>query len=381
VARAEVAATVLAIGLSCACVARAPRSRPPGPEARVVTSGPPRTFTDDLCGPGSLSLVLNALGDPATAADLQASMPRAPGGGVLSVDLLLAARQRGFVASLGAGDAASVRGEIDRGRAAILMLRLLDAPGSRRDIYHYVVVDGFDPGRALFRFQFGDGKVRWAPLPSVEKSWRAAGHALLRVRPDVAVEIRRAVDLEAAGRREEARQLYRRIVEEDPSSLRAWTNLGNVLAAEGRRAEAEAAYRRAIALAPDDRDALNNLAWLLHEEGARLDEAEALASKASVPGGPDQPLALDTLGRIQLARGRCEHAERTLGRAVSALDASSPRALRASLLVGRGEAEKACGRREEARASFRQALQSEPDEKTALAARSALESLGPGPRE
>ncbi|HSD26068.1 MAG TPA: tetratricopeptide repeat protein [Vicinamibacteria bacterium] len=349
----------------------------------MVTSGPPRTFTDDLCGPGSLSLVLNALGDPATAADLEAAMPRAPGGGVLSVDLLLAARQRGFVASLGSGDGTSVRGELDRGRATILMLRLLDAPGSRRDIYHYVVVDGFDPGRALFRFQFGDGRVRWAPLRSVEKAWRAAGHALLRVRPDTAVQIRRAVDLEAAGpgRREEARDLYRRIVEEDPASVRAWTNLGNVLAAEGRRAEAEAAYRRALGLAPDDRDAANNLAWLLQEGGSRLEEAEALALKASARAGPDQVLALDTLGRIQLARGRCDDAERTLRRALSALDASSPRPLRAGLLVARGEAEKSCGRREEARASFRQALESEPDDKTSQAARSALESLGTGPSE
>jgi len=61
-----------------------------------------------------------------------------------------------------------VRGELAEGRPAILMLRLLDAPGARRDIYHYVVVDGFDPPRGLCRFQFGDGKARWARLESLE---------------------------------------------------------------------------------------------------------------------------------------------------------------------------------------------------------------------
>ena len=370
----------LAAGLSFACVARAPRSRPPGPEARVVTNGPARTFADDLCGPGSLSLVLNSLGDPVTAADLQALLPRAPGGGVLSVDLLLAARQRGFEASLGPGDAASVRGELAEGRAAILMLKLLEAPGSGRDVYHYVVVDGLDPGRALLRFQFGDGRFRWTPLRAVEKSWKGAGHALLRVRLDVPAQLRRAVDLENAGRLEEARALYRRIVQADPASVRGWTNLGNVEAAEGRRTEAEEAFRRAIALDPDDRDALNNLAWLLYETGGRLEEAEALATRAVVRAGPERPLAQDTLGRIQLARGRCEDATRTFHEALSALGGlPSTESVRPKLLLGRGEAEKTCGRLEEARASFQQAMEAGLDAHSAQAACSALESLPKSP--
>jgi hypothetical protein len=376
VARAAIAVAALALGFSSACVARAPRSRQPGPEARVVTTGPARVFDEDLCGPGSLSLVLNALGDAVTAAELQRSLPKAPRGGTLSVDLLLAARQRGFEASLGPGDATSVRAEVAEGRAAILMLKLLDAPGSRRDIYHYVVVDGFDPGHALFRFQFGDGKVRWASFGGVEKSWKAAGHALLRVRPDVAAQIRQAVELENAGRREEARALYRRIVRTDPASVRGWTNLGNVEAAEGRHAEAEEAYRRAIALAPDHRDALNNLAWLLYETGARLEEAEALATRAVAEGGPDRPFAQDTLGRIQLARGCCADAARTFHEALSGRSASSlAPTLRSALLLGRGEAERACGRLEDARGSFEQVLQAEPDARTAQAARAALETL------
>jgi tetratricopeptide (TPR) repeat protein len=367
------------LALSFGCVTRVPRSLSPGPEARVVTAGPARIFAEDLCGPGSLSLVLNALGDAATAADLDASMPKAPGGGVLSVDLLLAARQRGFEASLGPGDEGTLRTEITEGRPAILMLKLLDAPGSRRDVYHYVVVDGFDPGRGLFRFQYGDGRFRWAPLRSVEKSWAGTARALLRVRLDVAAQIRRGVELERAGRRAEATDLYRRIVRADPASVRALTNLGNTLSADGRRAEAEAAYRRAIAIAPDDRDALNNLAWLLYEEGSRLDEAESYAAQAAIQAGADQPLAQDTLGRIQLRRGRCEDAARTFAAALAALEAHSSTTLRAALLLGRGEAAKACGDGDDARASFREALAVADDPRTAAAARSGLESLSPEP--
>ena len=90
--------------------------------------------------------------------------------------------------------------------------------------------------------------------------------------------------------------------------------------------------------------------------------------------GPDQAPALDTLGRIQLAQSRCTDAERTFGEAL-ALDTSARPGLRASLLLGRGESERACGQVAQARASFKETLESEPDEGTAKAARSALEAL------
>lgn len=335
-----------------ACATLAPRSRPPSPEARVLEGVAVRVFEEDRCGPGSLSLVLNAQGDPVTEAALAASIPRAPGGGVLSVDLLLAARQRGFDASLGAGDAKAIRSEIEAGRPAILMLRLLDVPGERKDVYHYVVVDGFDPRRDLFRFQFGDGRARWAALRKVERGWRAAGHALLRVGPraDLAEGLRRGVELEAAGRVAEAAETYRRVLSAHPDSARAWTNLGNCEARLGRRDEAEASYRRALAASPEHADALNNLAWLLLEEGSRLEEAEALAARAvaaTTATSPDRVVAQDTLARIQLARGRCDDAARTFAEALAAREPLPP-ATRADLLEGLGQARRACGRSEDA---------------------------------
>jgi tetratricopeptide (TPR) repeat protein len=297
----------------------APRPREPGPDARVVPGVAVGRFEDDQCGPGSLALVLSAHGDAVSAPDLAATLPDVAGRGVLSVDLLLAARQRSFDAALVEGTPERLRGEIEQGRPAILMLRLLDAPGRRRDIYHYVVVDGADAARRLFRFQFGDGKARWAPLESVEKGWRASAHALLVVWPRESTDaaLRRAVALEGEGRFGEAAARYRQVLEVRPGSVRAWVDLGNAEAALRRADEAEGAYRRALEIAPDDRDALNNLAWLLLEEGSRLEEAEALAAKAASRAGPDQSLAQDTLGRIQLARGHCPEAARTFGEALA----------------------------------------------------------------
>jgi peptidase C39-like protein len=194
----------------------------PSPEASVLGHVPVRAFEDDQCGPGSLSVVLNALGDAASEAELGATLPRTPGGGVLSVDLLLAARQRGFSASLVTGDEDAVRREIEEGRPVILMLRMLNAPGRSRDLYHYVVVDGQDPRRGLFRIPFGDGKARWAALKQVEGAWKGAGHAMLTVSaPPGFAEMRAAAELERARLLDEAAERYERILEASPESLRA----------------------------------------------------------------------------------------------------------------------------------------------------------------
>lgn len=324
----------LALGLLSGCVSLAPRSSTPGPEARVIPGVPLTVFQADRCGPGSLALVLRAHGDAISARDLEAVLPETPGRGVLSVDMLIAARQRGFDAALVTGTAEAVRGELAEGRPAIIMLRLLDAPGARRDIYHYVVVDGFDPPRSLCRFQFGDGKARWARLESLEGSWKPAGHALLAVwsRADTDGALARAVAFEGQGRLAEAEALYRDVLVVRPESVRGWVNLGNVAADRGRREDSETAYRRALAIAPDDRDALNNLAWLLLTEGTRLEEAETLATRAARQPGPDRPLALDTLGRIQLALGRCADAARAFREALAA------ETLPAATRTGLGEA-------------------------------------------
>lgn len=326
---------------SSACATLPPPSLTPGPDATALEHVPVRGFEDDRCGPGSLAVVLNALGDPVSEDELAAAIPRTERGRVLSVDLMLAARERGLFADLVTGSAEALREEIGGGRPAILMLRLLDVPGRRRDIFHYVVVDGMDPGRDLFRFQFGDGKTRWAGLGQLERAWKGSGHALLRVRaPEAFAQMRAAMHLEAAGRPHEAAESYQAIVRAHPRLVRGWVNLGNAESAAGRDAEAERAYRRALDVAPDDVDALNNLAWLLFVGGRGLDEAESLARRAASGAGAERPRVLDTLARILGARGRCDEAEETFAEA-QALEALSP-ARRDEVEIARGEVARSC---------------------------------------
>jgi tetratricopeptide (TPR) repeat protein len=315
--RVGLAAALLVAG---GCAAFKPPALAPGPAARVLDGVPVRKFGVERCGAGSLSAVLNYYGDPVELAELHAGLPKGRHGGVITLDLLLAARQRGFEARLVQGSPELVTGELAAGRPVILMLQVLDSLGEKRDLFHYVVLDGVDPTRGLVRLQWGDERPVWTTLERIDRPWRLTDRTTLLVAPGEPGEaashtVRYAVALEEAGRGEEAVALYRRLVDEEPTSALVWTNLANAEAQRGRHAEAELAYRRALELAPESGDTLNNLAWLLYEEGERLAEAEELARRAVAAGGSDAYLALDTLGRIQRAAGRCPDAAESLAEA------------------------------------------------------------------
>lgn len=379
-----------ALALLGGCLTLAPRSRRPTGEARVLQGVPVRTFGAERCGAGSLSAVLAYYGDEVSIDDLDAALPKSANGGVLSLDMVLAARRRGFDARMVEGDPDLVARTVLAGRPAIVMLRVLDAPGRSRDYYHYVVVDGVDPARHLFRLQFGDGKARWAPLAGLDEAWRAAGRATILVAPGPAagsesvaaapaVELRQAVALEDAGRQAEAAAAYRKILAGDPRSAVAWTDLGNAESSQGHAAEAERAYRRALALDPASADAANNLAWLLLEDGRELDEAERLARRAVDAGGPDPYLALDTLGRVLLARDRCGDAGRAFERGLESAPAGT--AARGWLELGLGRSLAACGDEADARAHLERARDAgSADEELRSRAETALAGLADDPR-
>jgi len=311
------------------CAVLPPRSQRPGADARVLPGVPVESFGVQSCGAGSLKVVLGYYGDPATFEELEAALPRGRNDGVLTLDLVLEARRRGYAARMVEGSAELVRGELLAGRPAILMLKVLEAPGVARDYYHYIVADGIAPGQDLVRVQFGDETPRWTTFERLDRAWRPTKHTTLLIAPadkaagaaeetPAARMVRYAVALEAAGRAEEAVALYRKLLDEAPSAL-VWTNLGNAEAGRKQPALAEAAYRQALALDPGSGDALNNLAWLLLEQDdGRAAEAEALARRALAAGGADRHLPLDTLARALQAQGRCAEAADAFAEAAAA---------------------------------------------------------------
>lgn len=320
----------------------------PGPKARVLTGLPVRSFGLKTCGAGSLSAVLSYYGPPVTLEELDKVLPKGLHEGVVTLDLVLEARRRGYDARLLEGTPELVERELLEGRPVILMVEVLAAPGKRHDLFHYIVVDGIEPSSGRIRVQLGDGKQRWTTFKRLDHAWRSTRRTTLLIAPGgpgaraAAAQnaIRYAVALEAAGRASEAVALYRSLLEADPSSVLLWTNLGNAEAGRGEAALAEAAYQRALELDPVNADALNNLAWLLLEQPERLAEAEEVARRAVAAGGPDPQLALDTLGRVLRGRGRCREAIEVFTQGLAAAPAAT--AGRDWLTLGKGLALRDC---------------------------------------
>ncbi len=336
---------VLLLG-AAGCVTLRPAARVPSSRALALEGVPLTEFGTQDCGAASLSAVLAYWGEEVSIDALDRELPKAANGGVLSLDMLLAARERGFQAELVRGDRQTIAENLEAGRPLILMLRVLDAVGRRRDLYHYVIVDGFDPAADLVRVQYGDGSARWVSLDRLARAWDDTDYATLVLQPageptGAGASIRYAVALEEDDRLEEAAEVYRHLLEEAPETALAWVNLGNVEAALAHTDRAEEAYRRALELVPEDADALNNLAWLLLEADGDLDEARRLAERAVAAAGHDPYLALDTLGRVELARGRCEAAADAFRSALETAPGGS--AARDRILDGLEQSERDCG--------------------------------------
>lgn len=378
-------ALFLLVPLCAGCITIKPRSHRPSPSAIVIQNIPVRPWGDNTCGAGALSTVLNYFRDPATEDDLNAKLKKGRHGGIVSIDLLLEARNRDFDARLVKGTPRLVEEAVRSGSPPILMLRVLDAPGTANDLFHYIVVDGYDPQRRFARMQFGDGQLRWASLETasaapigggVEKAWAGTDYATLIVQPrdprrEEQTELRNAVLLEDSGRLGEARDAYRAYVAAHPDSSVGWTNLGNVEAQLGNLEEAESAYGKALQADATNRDATNNLAWLLMQR-KRLEEAEEMARRAVALPGPDSFLVLDTLGQVLLARGRCDEALDVYSRGVTE---TAEARQRATALYGLGLSQARCGHSAEARATFEKALRSSPDAPTEKAIRAEMAKL------
>ena len=77
-----------------------------------------------------------------------------------------------------------------------------------------------------------------------------------------------ALDLELAGRNDEAREAYEAVLQKDPKLVSARINLGRLLHAANRLTEAEALYRAALEQDPTNAHASFNLGVVLEDQGA-----------------------------------------------------------------------------------------------------------------
>src|SRR5258706_1547674 len=216
-----------------------PRSQHAGAAAVTIPNVPMLRWGIESCGAGSLSTVLQHYGEATTMEQWDASLPKTRGG-VMTIDMLIAARQKGFEAKLVTGDRASVEAELSTGRPVILMLKVIDAVGRNYDSFHYIVADGIDREHGLIRTQFGDGRGRWLTFEKLEKPWSGGAHAAIFIHPRTQDEsLRAAVSLESEGKFSEAAAQYRELLDHYKATPLVWTNLGNAQMQLGQKADAE----------------------------------------------------------------------------------------------------------------------------------------------
>jgi len=105
---------------------------------------------------------------------------------------------------------------------------------------------------------------------------------------------------------------YREASELAPNDPSPALGLAGALTRAGRMDEARAQFQRVVKAHPENAPALNNAAFFLADTGGDLDEALRLAQRA-LKRIPNQPVFSDTVGYIYLKKGLNESAVQTFG--------------------------------------------------------------------
>ena len=113
----------------------------------------------------------------------------------------------------------------------------------------------------------------------------------------------------------------KRSVQDDPSNLAAWGNLGNALESSGQLPEAVLAYQSALALGPQV-GLENSLGRVLAMEG-RNEDAE-IAWRTAMAMDPGQVEARCNLGLLLAHLGRMQEARQLWSQALELAPADSP---------------------------------------------------------
>jgi predicted O-linked N-acetylglucosamine transferase (SPINDLY family) len=155
------------------------------------------------------------------------------------------------------------------------------------------------------------------------------------------------------GRNDVAVDLIRRAIALRPNYPEAHSNLGVALKDQGQLDEAIAAYRQAVALKPDYAEAYNNLGNALENKG-QLDDAIA-AFRQAIALKPDYAEAHSNLGNALVEKGQLDDAIAVYRRAI----ALKPGYTEAHSNLGNALVEK--GQLDEAIAAYRQAIALTPN--------------------
>lgn len=219
--------------------------------------------------------VMNYWGKPASVEELSFYGRNSNLNGMLSTQVPVLARQKGFRATFLEGSVGRIKNAIDRGVPPIIGV---ESGGGN---YHCFVVIGYsDPDQVIVCEEYHDSK-RLIPYDEVERLWQPAGHLMLELEISRADELfADAANLEAKARYSEAVQLYRKALELDATLYEARLGLGNCLYFQHKLDEAVKEYKLAYEANKGDPRVCNNLANVYLDQKRELAEAERLSEHA-----------------------------------------------------------------------------------------------------
>jgi len=137
--------------------------------------------------------------------------------------------------------------------------------------------DGYQPATVDFRISFGEPtQVPPLKLNTLAQAAQAPGGPVAELR----TAFQKAVELQGAGKLDEAEAAYKALLEKYPDVSEAYRNLGSVYALKKDFAAAEAAFLKALELRPDSADTATELAKLYQDNG-QPDKAIALMAKSA----------------------------------------------------------------------------------------------------
>jgi predicted double-glycine peptidase len=145
---------------------------------RLIENVPFFAQNDFQCGPSSLAGILNYYGKNISPSQIAEKIFEEKVKGTLSIDIVLYARDQGFIAEWYTGDVQDLRENIDNNRPLVVMVDLGLGPVQKP---HYLVVVGYDPKGVIVNS--GAHQHKMVPWNRFQYQWNRSESWTLRIHP------------------------------------------------------------------------------------------------------------------------------------------------------------------------------------------------------
>lgn len=257
---------------------------------------------DALCGPASMSMLLNFQGQALTPRILEPLIYIPGKRGALQAEMLAVTRRLEFIPYVIRPDLTTLAREINAGNPVLILQNLAFNWYPK---WHYAVVVGYDLDRDTFVLRSGVTERLVMPRHRFVRHWRGSDNwAMVALPPgkfprtaDMNTYLEAVASLERLNQWRTVTTAYEAATTKWPDSYLARLGAGTGYYQQGDIQNARKNYQMAVKLNPDSAIAHNNLAQTMFELG-QIKQARAHALKAIALGGPATDTFRKTLEQI-----------------------------------------------------------------------------------